>query len=121
LRGMDNGGKKVILITGGSDGLGKAIAEKLATEYRVVILSPSENKVKSVADKFKCDYVVADVTDYESLRQAVKKIVDKYGQINCLVNSAGLWIQDEVDNNDPQLIEKVIKVNNKNPEKATNE
>ena len=104
-------GKKVVLITGGSDGLGKAIAETLTLSCQVIILSPTKDKVKSVAEELKCDFVVADVTNYDSLKFAVEKIVDKYGRIDCLINSAGLWIQDELDDNDPQLIEKVIKVN----------
>jgi NADP-dependent 3-hydroxy acid dehydrogenase YdfG len=79
--------------------------------YQVVILSPTKDKVKSVAGKLRCDYVVADVTDYDSLMKAVKTIVDKFDRIDCLINSAGLWIQDELDKNDAQLIEKVIKVN----------
>ncbi len=103
--------KKVVLITGGSDGLGKTIAEKLVLSQQVVILSPSQEKIKSVAAKIKCDYAVADVTEYASLQKSVAKIIAKYGRIDCLINCAGLWIQGELDDNDPQLVEKVLKVN----------
>ena len=103
---------KVILISGGSDGLGKTIAEGLSRKHKVVILSPSEQKLKKVAKEIGCDYVVADVSDYRSLVKAVSEVVNRYKRIYCLVNNAGLWIEGELDNNDPEEIRKVIEVNN---------
>ncbi|HLE49222.1 MAG TPA: SDR family oxidoreductase [Patescibacteria group bacterium] len=103
--------KKVVLISGGSDGLGKAIAQNLTHEYRVVILSPTEEKLKKVAGEIGVDYIVADVTDYESLEKAVKRVVDKFKRIDCLVNNAGLWIQGELVDNNSEDIRKVINVN----------
>ena len=84
--------KKVILISGGSDGLGRVVAEYLAKEYHVVILSPSVKKLTKVAKELAVDCVVADVTDYNSLQNVVKQIVEKYGRIDCLINNAGVWI-----------------------------
>ena len=103
--------KKVILIAGGSDGLGKSVAESLVKENIVVILSPSEEKLKKVAKEVGCEYVVADVTDYESLTLAIAKVIKQHERIDCLVNCAGLWIQGELDVNDPKLIKKVVEVN----------
>lgn len=40
---------KTILITGGSDGLGKALAEKLARDHQVVILARNEQALKEIA------------------------------------------------------------------------
>jgi len=104
--------KKVVLISGGSDGLGKTIAEYLAKEYQVVVLSPTEEKLKKVSDEIGADYVVADVSDYKSLENAVNKIVAKYNRIDCLVNNAGLWIQGELDDNNPSEIKRLLEVNN---------
>lgn len=102
---------KIILITGGSDGLGRSIAENLVKNFTVVILSPSEDKLKKVSKEIGCEYAVGDVSNYESIVEATTKIVKKYGKIDCLVNCAGLWIQDELELNDPVLIRKVIEVN----------
>jgi uncharacterized protein len=104
--------KKVVLITGGSDGLGKAIALYLVGDYQVVILSPTENKLKRVALEIDADYVVGDVSDFKNIESAVAQVIKKYGRLDCLVNDAGLWIEGELDDNDPELIKKVIEVNN---------
>lgn len=103
--------KKVVLITGGSDGLGKAIAKYLASDYQVVILSPTESKLKAVSSEIGVDYVVADVSDFKSLQTAVTQVIKKYGSLDCLVNGAGLWIEGELDNNNIDNIQKVIDVN----------
>lgn len=104
--------KKVVLITGGSDGLGKAIAEYLVSDYQVVIVSPTGDKLKDVSTDTGADYIVADVSDYKSLTKAVDLVVKKYGRLDCLVNNAGVWIEGELDDNDPDRIRRVIEINN---------
>lgn len=103
--------KKVVLITGGSDGLGKIIAQRLAGNHRVVILSPTQNKLQEVAKKLGCEYVVADVSDFSALEKAVEKVINNHSRIDCLVNCAGLWIQGELEHNDHQKIDAVLRVN----------
>lgn len=102
---------KVIVISGGSDGLGKKLAEGLTPDDKVVIISPSEEKLKNVADKLNCDYRVADISDPESVGKAIESIVSKYGHIDCLINNAGIWIQGELENNNYGRIKQVIEVN----------
>lgn len=104
--------KKIVLITGGSDGLGKAIAKRLSPKYQVVILSPSAEKLKITAEEIGCDYMVADVSHYMGMVKSVAKLISKYRRLDCLINNAGLWIEGELENNDFERIEKVIKVNN---------
>lgn len=102
---------KVIVISGGSDGLGKKLAEGLTTDDKVVIISPSEEKLKNVADKLNCDYRVADISNPESVEKAIKSIASEYGRIDCLINNAGIWIQGELESNDYNRIKQVIEVN----------
>jgi len=98
---------KTILISGGSDGLGKAIAARLAPNNKVIILSPTEEKLKTVAEEIGCEYRVCDVRNYA----AVERVVNGLGSIDCLINNAGLWIQGPLDENDPQRIHEVLEVN----------
>lgn len=98
---------KTILISGGSDGLGKAIAARLASNNKVIILPPTENKLKAAAEEIGCEYRVCDVRDYA----VVEKIVQEIGAIDCVINNAGLWIQGPLDKNDPQRIHEVLEVN----------
>lgn len=103
--------KKVILVSGGSDGLGKAIAYRLSPNHQVVILSHNEEKLKATSAEINCDFVVADVTDYSSLEQAVRQVVEKYKNIDVLVNNAGIWMEGLLEESDPKQIEEVVKVN----------
>ena len=103
--------KKVIVITGGSDGLGKALAEFLSEKNDVIILSPSKDKLADVASTLNCDYQVCDVTDYKNVEESISKIINKYSIIDVLINNAGLWIQEELTKNDSADIKSVIEVN----------
>lgn len=103
--------KKVIVITGGSEGLGKVIAQELNDEHTVVILSHSEEKLKNAAQEIGCDYELCDVSDYTQIENAFNSVLAKHERIDCLINNAGIWIQDELDTNDPEKIKRVIEVN----------
>ena len=102
---------KVIVITGGSEGLGKQIASDLSKDNKVIILSTTESKLKVVAEEINYDYYVCDVTNYDKIEETIKSVIEKYGKIDVLINNAGLWIQDELDKNDAKKIADVINVN----------
>lgn len=102
---------KNIVITGGSDGLGKTLANELKNDNKVIIISDNEEKIKNVANEFNCDYRVCDVKDYNRVEGVINSIINEYGNIDVLINNAGLWIQEELDNNDYQRISDVINVN----------
>ncbi|HOX96168.1 MAG TPA: SDR family NAD(P)-dependent oxidoreductase [Candidatus Woesebacteria bacterium] len=102
---------KVILISGGSDGLGKAIAQKLVNGNQVIILAHNKTKLETAAKEVGCDYVEAEMTDYASLKIAVDQVVSKYQKIDVLVNNAGIWIEGQLDQNDPIKIKEVIDIN----------
>lgn len=102
---------KVILISGGSDGLGKAIAEKLAPNNHVVILAHNKEKLQAASREIGCDYVEAELTDYESLKSAVNQVIEKHRGLDILINNAGIWMEGELDENDPRKIKEVIDVN----------
>lgn len=100
-----------IVITGGSDGLGKTLAESLSKQNNVIILATNEEKLKNVANKNNCKYKVCDVSNYTLVENAMKEIINEYGTIDVLINNAGLWIQEELDTNDSDRIELVVDVN----------
>ena len=100
-----------ILISGGSDGLGQALATQLAPHHHVIILARNQEKLKRLSLEIKCDYVVADVTDYDGLNTAVDQVLGKYVSIDVLINNAGIWMQGVLEDGDPQQIEAVIRVN----------
>ncbi len=102
---------KTILISGGNQGLGRALAEKFASNHTVVILGRDQNKVKEAAEEIGCDFVIADVADHTQIQAAVDSVIQKYGAIDCLINNAGLWIQGALEENDPEQISAAMNVN----------
>jgi NADP-dependent 3-hydroxy acid dehydrogenase YdfG len=103
--------KKVICITGGANGLGREIVARFSKDNQIIILDYDEPTTASIAQQFNCDYQVCDVSDYQSVKKSVDYIVDKYHRIDCLINSAGTYIEGEIDDNDPIKLKQVIDIN----------
>lgn len=82
---------QVALVTGGSEGIGRGIAEKFAQEgAHVFILGRHEATLKKVADSnAKIDYIVADLTKDEDVQHVAQVIKKQAGKLNILVNNAG--------------------------------
>jgi len=102
---------KIIMITGGSQGLGKAIAKELIPENKVVILSHNEETLKEAASELGCDYLVCDITKYEQIEAVIQTVLTKYGRIDVVINNAGIWIEGALETNDPEYIRQVLEVN----------
>ena len=79
------------LVTGGSKGLGEAIAHELVSEgARVAICSRNEQEVSATAEAVGAEYSqAADVTDPEQVRDVVARTARALGGIDFLVNNAG--------------------------------
>ena len=80
-----------VLVTGGSKGLGEAIARELVAEdAKVAICARNEDEVRAAAAEIGASYAqAADVTDPEQVRDLVARSAESLGGIDCLVNNAG--------------------------------
>lgn len=96
---MDKLNNKVALITGGTKGIGRGIAESLLKlGMNVAITSRTLGSAKKAADELNSANkgdgevigVKADVRDYESQKEAVAQTLDKWGSLDVLVANAGL-------------------------------
>ncbi len=105
---------KVVLITGGSSGYGKASAELFVKENaKVIIAARNEQALIEAKKETGCaDYISMDVTKYEDWEKAYEFIKEKYGTLDILVNNAGggVSICDTVDQT-PENIDKSIALN----------
>lgn len=100
--------KKTVVIAGGSEGLGKAVAKRMITAgNRVIIISRSEKKLKATSTELGCEYRVCDVSDF----QQIEKIAVEIGNVDILVNSAGVWIEGPLMENSYEKIQEVFSVN----------
>ena len=108
----------VALVTGGSKGLGKAIAAGLASAgARVVMLSRSEDEVRAAAAEIQSDFgqeaigLQADVTQPDQIEQAVESIVQRFGRLDILVNNAGINIRGPIDELSLEQFREVQQIN----------
>ena len=87
---------KVVVITGGSSGLGEATARYLAKKGAKIVLGARRlNKLEVIADEIKqkggaIEVLKTDVTKAEDVKALVKKAIDRFGKIDVLVNNAGI-------------------------------
>ena len=102
---MKNSEKRVAVVTGASSGIGLATAKMLITKG-VKVYGIAHNDYKSEFDFFKCD-----VTDINQIKEALKSIFEKEGQIDYLVNCAGMGISGSVENSPNEKIQKIFNVN----------
>ena len=85
--------KKVALITGGSRGIGKAIAELFMKEgVEVVITSKNQKKLQQTSKEIGNPFFVAgDVRNENDVKNIIHKTIKKFGRIDILVNNAGVF------------------------------
>ncbi|MFD0896574.1 SDR family NAD(P)-dependent oxidoreductase [Loigolactobacillus binensis] len=82
--------EKTVIITGGSDGIGKAAARLLKEQgAQVVIVGRSPQKTKAVGTALKVPYYIADFTKLAEVRALGNQLHAKYPQIDVLFNNAG--------------------------------
>ncbi|MFG3038161.1 3-oxoacyl-ACP reductase FabG [Streptomyces sp. NPDC048330] len=92
---MADNGQQVALITGGTSGIGLAIAENLASQGHKVFLcarnpeNVQETIAKLRADGHDADGLAADVRKPADVDRLVDEVVERYGRIDILVNNAG--------------------------------
>ncbi|MFT4849453.1 MAG: NAD(P)-dependent dehydrogenase (short-subunit alcohol dehydrogenase family) [Sediminicola sp.] len=100
---------KVIFITGGSSGIGKAIGEYLSSKGYIVY-GTSRNPSK-VSEKLSFTLLAMDVSQIDSIEKAVSVIIKKEGRIDVLVNNAGVGITGPIEETPNSEIQKAFETN----------
>ncbi|WP_416974765.1 SDR family oxidoreductase [Streptomyces sp. 4F14] len=109
---------KVVLVNGGSQGVGAAIARACVREGAKVAVTGRRPEVgEALAAELGPDalYVRADLSDAAQAKAAVGTVVDVYGRVDCLVNSAGLTSRGTLLDTTPELFDAHIAINLKGP------
>jgi len=108
----------VALVTGGSRGIGAAIARKMASmAASIVICGRNQSQLKQTASNIssqggRCEGLVCDVANLDSVEQLAKTVLDKYGRIDVLVNNAGIGsFSGPLHTLDPADYDRVMNTN----------
>ncbi|WP_224482713.1 SDR family oxidoreductase [Robertkochia aurantiaca] len=101
---------KVVLITGGSSGIGRAVCTYL-TDKGYTVYGTSRNPEKLPSEKFHYTLERLDVTDPGQVQDLVGRIKEKEGRIDVLINNAGVGITGPVEETPREEIEKAFDTN----------
>ncbi|SDZ42042.1 3-oxoacyl-[acyl-carrier protein] reductase [Evansella caseinilytica] len=111
-------GQRVAIVTGGSRGIGRAIAERLASDGLAVVIAYGNNTdeadktVDGIAAKGGWAIAVkADVSDEDAVNELFDKAEKEYGGVDVVVNSAGIMILDTVANFDLTKLDRMHRTN----------
>lgn len=108
---------KVVLITGASSGIGEACAYVFAAAgYQVMLMARNENKLQELAAALhakgaKAGYVAGDVRVEKDCQQAVNNTIEQFGQLDVLVNNAGISMRALFASLDLRVMEEVMQTN----------
>ena len=108
---------KTAIVTGASRGIGKAIALKLASNgAAVVLVSRSEKELTVVQSQIeksngKARVIAADVSNSEAFSNTVKSVTEKMGNVDILINNAGISIRHDFLDITPENWNAVLGVN----------
>ncbi len=103
--------KPVMLITGGSSGLGKALAQHFIKTHDVVIVSNDQLTLGEAAKEIGCEAIFCDITNYEQVYSVVNEILEKHEKIDILINNAGVWASGLLEDTAPEKIKLIMDVN----------
>ncbi|HEY0815676.1 MAG TPA: 3-oxoacyl-ACP reductase family protein [Pseudonocardia sp.] len=103
---------RIAIVTGAAQGIGRAIAERLAADgATVVVADVNEAGAKEAADAVGGLGVRTDVTSRESVAAMVEQVHGRFGQLDVLVNNAGWDKVGPFVDSDPDDWDRVIRIN----------
>lgn len=98
--------KKVVIITGAANGVGKAIAKQLKEEELILVDIDEENLV-NVSKELNSKYYVCDLSNDKDMINMINKISQEYEKVDCLINCAALWISGDMSKLDQNIFEEM--------------
>ena len=111
--------KLVALVTGGNRGIGFELVKQLALKgFKVILASRNPETGHVAAQKLKesnldVSFVILDVNNQESIRQAALTVNERYGRLDVLINNAGVYLEENkrLVGMDPFILERTMATN----------
>ena len=104
-----------IIITGGDDGLGKTIAKLLSDNNIITISKTEENAMRISKEIPSAECYACDITKPSEVDKTIKTIIKSQGDIDILINNAGVLLAGDLTENSYEQISNCIDVNTKGP------
>ncbi len=107
----------VTLVTGASAGIGKAVARRLAGRgHRLALTARRADRLEDLASELRSQgaevlTIPADLADPETPRRLVAAVVERFGQLDVLINNAGYGLPEFFGQSSPEELRKQIDVN----------
>ncbi|MFA6037425.1 MAG: SDR family oxidoreductase [Legionellales bacterium] len=99
---------KTLVISGGSDGIGKATVERFCQAgYHCLILDIKEPKVKIPNTQF----FLCDVANTEQIQATIEKIKESHSSVDALVCNAGVHFSATIQETSPETFDKIMNIN----------
>lgn len=105
---------KTVLITGGTSGIGLATAKKfLAENYNCVLIGRSEKKFTAIKNELvgNFEFISADVGKISDCEKVAKFTSEKFGGIDILINSAGIYTEGAISSVTEKIFDEVFQTN----------
>lgn len=104
---------KVVIVTGASQGIGRATAQELARKgAKVVVAARSADTLRELEEELPDSLAVpTDMTKPEEIKNLVKKTMEKYGRIDILVNNAGRGMYAPIEKIDLSEYRDIMELN----------
>ncbi len=104
--------ERAALVTGGSSGIGLAIARSLrAEDFRLTLVGRTREKVEAAAEELSALGVTADLSREDDCRSIVEQHRDRHGRLDVLVNSAGMGVAGPIDELPAKHLDLQLDVN----------
>lgn len=103
---------KTILVTGGSNGIGKAIAKNFSKNNNVIVIDNDKDACNLLNIEYK-DIIIynEDLTNYDKIKSIIDELYLKYNNIDILINNAAIQTVNDIMTLDLTDFERVIDVN----------
>jgi short-subunit dehydrogenase len=103
---------RVAVLTGGSSGIGAATARALAARgWHCVLLARGEERLRATAGEIGAEWEPCDVSDRAAVDEVAARIRERHPALGLLVNSAGVPGRSSFLRSEPELIERIIRIN----------
>lgn len=106
---------KIVVVTGGTDGIGRALVEQLLMRgARVATCGRNHDKLYQLQSEY-ASYplltIVADVSNENDCRRFIERTMKAYGAIDILINNAGISMRAELKELQPEVLRTVMDIN----------